>query len=122
MQNFNPQFAKIGDILVHNNVIDESQLNQALSEQNNSNEKLGTVLIKLGFINEQNLLDAYSQQMGYKTINLEEILQADLDVTSTITEDFAKENNVIPYKKNETNIIEFKTGQENENHHFQLRE
>ena len=105
MQNFNPQFAKIGDILVHNNVIDESQLNQALSEQNNSNEKLGTVLIKLGFINEQNLLDAYSQQMGYKTINLEEILQADLDVTSTITEDFAKENNVIPYKKNETNII-----------------
>ena len=33
MDNFNPQFAKIGDILVHNKVISEDQLNKALAEQ-----------------------------------------------------------------------------------------
>ena len=38
MSNFNPQFAKIGDILVYNKSISQEQLDKALSEQKNSNE------------------------------------------------------------------------------------
>ena len=70
MDNFNPQFAKIGDILVHNKVISEDQLNKALAEQKNSKGKLGTVLINLGFISESDLTDAYSMQMGYKQFQM----------------------------------------------------
>ena len=33
MSNFNPQFAKIGEVLIFNNLISEDQLNDALSEQ-----------------------------------------------------------------------------------------
>ncbi len=41
MANFNPQFSKLGEILVHLKMIDESQLNRALAEQSKSGEKLG---------------------------------------------------------------------------------
>ena len=42
---FNPQFQKVGDILVYHNVITEDQLQKALSEQKETNEKLGQILI-----------------------------------------------------------------------------
>ncbi len=42
---FNPQFQKIGEILIHAGKIDESQLNSALADQKKSNEKIGQVLI-----------------------------------------------------------------------------
>ena len=104
MDNFNPQFAKIGDILVHNKVISEDQLNKALAEQKNSKGKLGTVLINLGFISESDLTDAYSMQMGYKTISNENLLKANLEVTSLLPEDFAKEKKVIALNKSDTSI------------------
>ena len=31
--NFNPQFSKIGEILIHLGKVNESQINQALAEQ-----------------------------------------------------------------------------------------
>ena len=104
MSNFNPQFAKIGEVLVHNKVIDEDQLNNALLEQKNSKGKLGNVLIKLGYISETDLTNAYSMQMGYKTISNENLLKANLDVTSLLPEDFAKEKKVIALNKSDTAI------------------
>ena len=38
MSNFNPQFQRIGDILVYNKAITQENLDKALSEQKNSNE------------------------------------------------------------------------------------
>ena len=51
MSNFNPQFQRIGDILVHNDVISQNDLTRALNDQKTSNEKIGAILIKLGCIN-----------------------------------------------------------------------
>ena len=82
MSNFNPQFQRIGDILVHNGVISQNDLTRALDDQKTSNEKIGAILIKLGCINEDELIDAYSQQMGKKPIDLEEILKANLEAVS----------------------------------------
>ncbi len=42
---FNPQFQKVGDILVYEKIITEDQLQKALSEQKESKEKLGQILI-----------------------------------------------------------------------------
>jgi len=105
MSNFNPQFQRIGDILVHNNAITQENLDKALSEQKNSNEKLGHVLLKLGFVSENDLINAYSQQMGHRAIDIEEILKSDLDVTALLSEDFAKEKRIIALKKSENSII-----------------
>ena len=41
MENFNPQFQKIGDILVYQKIITADDLERALTEQKNSKDKLG---------------------------------------------------------------------------------
>ena len=53
---FNPQFQKVGDILVYHNVITEDQLQKALSEQKETNEKLGQILINQDIITEADLV------------------------------------------------------------------
>ena len=40
MSNFNPQFQRIGDILVHNGVISQDDLVRALDDQKTSNENI----------------------------------------------------------------------------------
>ena len=47
---FNPQFEKIGDILLYAEVISQDQLNVALDEQKTSRNKIGHILIKNGAI------------------------------------------------------------------------
>ena len=65
---FNPQFQKVGDILVYQNIITNDELEKALNEQKQSNEKLGQILINQGVITEYQLVEPYSQQMGHKHI------------------------------------------------------
>ena len=48
MAQFNPQFEKIGDILLFEEVISQDQLNSALDEQKTSKDKIGHILIKNG--------------------------------------------------------------------------
>ena len=56
---FNPQFQKVGDILVYQNIITNDELEKALNEQKQSNEKLGQILINQGVITESQLVEAY---------------------------------------------------------------
>ena len=49
---FNPQDSKIGEILIHINKLSESQLQEALLKQKNTKNKLGVILVKNGFITE----------------------------------------------------------------------
>ena len=76
---FNPQFQKIGEILVHAGKIDENKLNSALAEQKKSNEKIGQVLISLGAIDEDDFITAFSMQMGYRKADNFLLLEADQD-------------------------------------------
>ena len=99
MENFNPQFQKIGDILVYQKLISNEQLESALIKQKSSNEKLGHILIQDGIITENELVKAYSMQCGHRAITEEDILKVDQSIVSLLPEDFAKENNVIALSK-----------------------
>ena len=55
---FNPQFEKIGDILVYEKIITQDDLDQALIEKKKSNEKLGQILINKKIITEAQLVVA----------------------------------------------------------------
>ena len=101
---FNPQFQKIGEILIHAGKIDESQLNNALAEQKKTNEKIGQVLISAGFIDEDDFITAYSMQMGYRKADNFLLLEADQDAVGLIPEDFARSNSVLAVKKSENAI------------------
>ena len=75
-QEFNPQFQKIGDILVHEGKISESQLNSALAEQKVRKDKLGVVLLDQGIISEDDLIKVYSMQLGYDLATDEDLFSA----------------------------------------------
>ena len=99
MDNFNPQFQKIGDILVHQKIISSEQLNNALTEQKSTKDKLGNILITQGSITEEELVNAYSMQCGHRSISRDEMLKVDQSIVSLLPEDFAKENNVLALSK-----------------------
>ena len=99
MENFNPQFQKIGDILVYQKIISQEQLEKALSEQKDTSDKLGNILITQGAISEDELVNAYSMQCGHRSISKDEMLKVDQDIVSLLPEDFAKENNVLALSK-----------------------
>ena len=105
MENFNPQFAKIGEILINNGKATESGINEALVQQKTTNEKLGITLIEMGFIEEDDFTTAYGQQLGFKKADNFILLEADSSVAALIPEDFARENRVLGISKNETTIV-----------------
>ena len=61
---------KLGTLLVSKKIINEQQLQKALQEQKSSGERLGSVLVKLGFIKEDSLLSFMSSQYGIPSIDL----------------------------------------------------
>ena len=102
--NYNPQFAKLGEILVNENIISASDLESALSEQKAKGDKLGNILIRNGKITEDQLVKAFSLQLGYKSINEDELLKAPEEIVKLIPEDFSRENNIIVLKTSETSV------------------
>ena len=96
---FNPQFKMLGEILVHASKITEEQLNSALAEQKQTNEKIGQVLVSMGAIVEDDFIAAYSMQMGYRKADNFLLLEADQEAVSLIPEDFARTNSVLAVKK-----------------------
>lgn len=58
-----PKIPLLGEILAKKGVITKEQLHQALLDQKKSNKKLGRVLIDLGFVSEEVMIDYLSGQM-----------------------------------------------------------
>ncbi len=61
---------KLGMILIHQGVITQQQLSEALEYQKGSSEKLGKVLVKLGFCSKNDIALALEKQTGIKYISL----------------------------------------------------
>ena len=101
---FNPQASKIGEILIHINKLSESQLQEALLVQKKTKNKLGVVLVKNGFITEDDLVTVYSMQLGYRKADDEFLLNIDPKVASTIPEEFARQNAVLVLEKSNSSI------------------
>lgn len=53
---------RLGDLLLENNVINPEQLNQAMSEQEKTGDRLGTIVCRLGFISLEGLLQLLAMQ------------------------------------------------------------
>ena len=102
---FNPQFEKIGDILVYEKIITQDELGQALIEKKNSNEKLGQILIKKNIITEAQLVVAYSRQMNKEHVLENDLLALSKDIVSLLSEEFAREHHVIAMKKTDVSLV-----------------
>jgi MSHA biogenesis protein MshE len=61
---------RLGDLLVHEGIISEQQLNNALATQKQNGRKLGATLIELGYLTEDQLLQFLSQQLNVQFLDI----------------------------------------------------
>jgi len=102
---YNPQFARIGEVLVHEGFVNEDQVKEAMIKQSNFGLKLGETLIKLGYLREKDLLNALHLQLGYDIVEDRELMDLDLEIVSLIPEPYALENRVIALREEGDGIV-----------------
>jgi type IV pilus assembly protein PilB len=92
---FRHMAVKLGQLLIASSIISEEQLKQALGIQKKDGGRLGTNLVKLGFITEDKLVAFLSKQYGVPAINLSEY-KIDPAVLKLIPSDMAKKYLIMP--------------------------
>lgn len=112
---FNPQFARIGEIIVHKGYATEEQIKEALIKQDNFALKLGETLLKLGYLKEKQLLECLSLQLDMPVVESAELMELDVDVVSLIPEPFAYENRVLCLRATDDACIVAMTNPDNLN-------
>jgi len=91
---------KLGEMLLSAGIIDDFQLNSALSHQRNLGGRLGSSLIKLGYVSEEKLLSFLADQLNCPRIDLDH-MEIPADVLAFIPEDKARQFNVVPVARRE---------------------
>jgi len=93
-----PVNRRLGDLLVADGLITAEQLKKALAEQKGSPEKIGSVLTRLNYINDEQLIGFLSRQYGVPSITLAQ-LDIDSDVLRLVPAPIARKYEVIPVRK-----------------------
>jgi type IV pilus assembly protein PilB len=86
---------KLGDLLVREQLINPEQLGRALDAKGKNGGRLGTSLVKLGYISEATLTTFLSKQFGVPAVDPGR-LEIDPEVIETIPADIAQKYQVIP--------------------------
>jgi type IV pilus assembly protein PilB len=93
-----PVNRRLGDLLVADGLLTAEQLKKALAEQKGSPEKIGSVLIRLNYINDEQLIGFLSRQYGVPSITLSQ-LDIDSDVLKLVPAPIARKYEVIPVRR-----------------------
>lgn len=96
--------ARLGELLVRENIINVKQLQAAQDEQKRSGGRLGSSLVKLGLIGEGDLLSFLSKQYHVPSINLDDF-QIDAEIIKLINEDVAQKHQVIPVHRSGSSLV-----------------
>ncbi|MCK5450185.1 MAG: hypothetical protein KAI70_00305 [Candidatus Omnitrophica bacterium] len=86
---------KLGNILISIDVLSDEQLKRALDFQKREGGLIGEILVKLGYVKEQDIVQALTVQYGYPYLPLENY-ELKKQMTEVIPENVARQYNVIP--------------------------
>jgi type IV pilus assembly protein PilB len=89
---------RLGDLLVAEGLITGEQLRQALGEQKGKADKLGSILVRLGSLSEEQLIGFLSRQYGIPSITLGN-LDIDNETLRVVPAHIAKKYEVLPVKR-----------------------
>jgi len=89
---------RLGEILVKESLITSDQLRQALDHQKANGGRLGTCLMKLGFITDDEITGVLSRQYGVPSINLR-YYEVDAAVIKLIPQDTAVRYQIVPLSR-----------------------
>ena len=90
--------SRLGEILIKENLITSDQLKQALEHQKSTGGRLGTCLMKLGFISDDEITGVLSRQYGVPSINLK-YYEVDATVVKLIPQDTAIRYQIVPLSR-----------------------
>ena len=99
-----PETKKLGEILLEEKLINEKQLEIALSESKAQGIPLGSILVKLGYVSIEDLKAALGAQTGVQLATNEQ-LNGLTNVLSVLPEEFIKVNKVIPLSMTDKTIV-----------------
>jgi len=94
---------RLGDLLLEKNLITGEQLEQALTEQQETSGKLGEILVSMGALDAQVLAEALADFFGLVVVNLRRD-NVDPAVISLIPETMAREQLAIPVRSEENSL------------------
>jgi len=90
--------AKLGEILVRENLISPQHLRQALDYQREHGGRLGFNLVKLGLVSDETITAILSRQYGIPSVNLE-LFDIDDSVLRLIPQEVAQKYSVLPLSR-----------------------
>ena len=90
--------ARLGEILVKENLISQEQLQQAIEQQKDQGGRLGAALVKLGFISDDEITGVLSRQYGVPAINLS-YYEVDPGVVKLVPQETAVRYQVVPLSR-----------------------
>ncbi len=89
---------RLGRMLVEAELISEEDVQKALIAQSKGGGRLGSILIRLGFIDDQKLLEFLSHQHGVSSVDLNTIT-IDPEVTKLVPVESVKKYLIVPIKR-----------------------
>ena len=89
---------RLGDLLVKEKIITPEQLAQATKAQKEQNCRLGSALVKLGFLSDEDVTNFLSRQYGVPAINLS-YFEIDPAVVKLIPFETAKRYQILPLSR-----------------------
>ena len=90
---------KIGEALVKNGLISSKNLTIVLEEQNKTKERLGDIVIKMGFVRPESMAPFLAEHFGLSFVDLKaSYKEIDPEVTKLVPEELARRFGLIPIR------------------------
>jgi adsorption protein B len=88
---------QIGQILIDQDKLSPEELHLGLEEQRHSRKSLGETLVRLGFVKERDVVEAFAEQTGTTTA-LNDDLVPEADMLSLLPEELARRMTALPLR------------------------
>jgi type IV pilus assembly protein PilB len=86
---------QLGQMLVESNLLTQEQLKMAMDFQKSVGGKLGAIIVKLGFIEDQTLTNFIARQQGIPVVNLDELVVPE-NLVRKIPKKLIEKHHVVP--------------------------
>ncbi|MFI5361557.1 MAG: type IV-A pilus assembly ATPase PilB [Elusimicrobiota bacterium] len=90
---------RLADLLVEEKLISSEQLQEALEAQKSTGEKMGTLLVDKGFLDEEKLLQFLAEKTGISFVSLADIGEISEEAVAAVPEAIARQKMLMPFNK-----------------------
>lgn len=90
---------KLGELLVKAKLISQEQLEEAMVAQRREGGKLGSIVVRMGFCNDQDIVSFLGMQYGVPAADLEQWPPIDATVIALIPSELANRHKVLPLQR-----------------------